>query len=111
MAKVGNGMAVKGKSGQSYSFAVYTRDTEFKALGALYLMSKRTPKPDGGGSHQFLYIGQTGDLSNRPLNHHKKSCFDKCGADHVSVYLEPNEKKRLEIETDLIQGNDLPCNG
>lgn len=112
MSKVGE-WVLTGKSGREYPFVVYTRDTDFKALSAIYVMSKRTVKPgSGGGTHYIIYIGQTGDLSDRPLNHHKKACFDREGADHVSIYLvEGGEKKRLEIEADLIEAYDPPCNG
>lgn len=105
-------MTLKGASGKDYTFEVYHRSTEFKALGAVYLISKRSPNPDGkGGTHTFLYLGETGDLSSRPLNHHKKQCFDKHGADHVSVFLISDSQQRLDAETDLIRGHNLPCNG
>ncbi|MBU6449641.1 MAG: GIY-YIG nuclease family protein [Rhodospirillales bacterium] len=111
MSKIGE-MTLKGVSGKTYIFQVYSRSTEFKALGAVYVMSKRTQKSgESGGTHDFLYIGQTGDLSNRPLNHHKKSCFDRRGADHVSVHIISDEKQRLNTETDLIRAYSLPCNG
>jgi hypothetical protein len=110
MSKVGE-MTLKGESGNDYEFTVYTRDTDFKALGAVYVQSKRTIKSGGGGSHDLIYVGQTGDLSGRPLNHHKKDCFDKHGSNCVSILLEENEKRRLAIETDLINGNKWPCNG
>jgi len=109
MAKIGT-MTLTGKSGKSYEFAVYSRDTSFKELGAVYLQSKRTVKAKGGGSHEFIYIGETGDLSKRPLNHERKPCFDKHGSNCVSIYLESNEQKRLDIETDLRRAYDPPCN-
>jgi hypothetical protein len=74
--KIGN-IALTGKSGRQYSFEVFARTTEFRAVGAVYLQSKRTPTVNGGGSHDFIYIGQTSNLSDRPLNHHKKACFDR----------------------------------
>jgi len=104
-------IALTGESGQTYTFTVYTRETDFYALGAVYLMSKRTSKLGGeGATHAFIYIGQTGDLSDRPLNHHKTECFDKHGANCVSVYLESDEKKRFAVETDLVRKNKPPCN-
>src|SRR6516225_5000509 len=64
---------LKGASGKSWPFDVYLRETAFKAVGAVYVQSVRTAKTGGGGSHQFIYVGQTGNLSNRPLNHHKEA--------------------------------------
>ncbi len=57
MAKISN-MILTGKSGRKYDLIVYTRDTTFKALAAVYVMSKRNPN----GNHDICYIGQTGDL-------------------------------------------------
>jgi hypothetical protein len=57
MPRIGN-MTVKGSSGKDYEFGVYPRSDTFKALGAVYIMTKRTPKPDGGGgTHEFICIG------------------------------------------------------
>lgn len=109
MAKIGT-MTLSGKSGSKYEFAVYPRATTFKALGALYFMTKRTLKPEGGGSHAMIYVGETSDLSNRPLNHHRKQCFDRKGADTVCILVESDRDRRLAIETDLRQNYDPPCN-
>ncbi len=100
-----------GKSKNSYAFGVYEWGTEFKALGAIYVITKRTVDAGGQGSHTFIYIGQTGDLSERFDNHHKASCFTKNGVNCICVHLESNEKIRLAIESDLIDGNSTPCNG
>src|SRR5438445_10852651 len=64
VAKLGT-ITLKGASGASWTFDVYPRDTAFRAVGAVYVQSVRTPKIGGGGNHQFIYAGQTGDLSNR----------------------------------------------
>jgi hypothetical protein len=103
-------MDLKGASGTSWRFDVYPRETTFRAVGAVYVQSVRTPKMGGGGDHQFIYAGQTGDLSNRPLNHHKKACFDRHGANALLIYVEGNERTRLAIERDLIRSLNPPCN-
>ena len=99
-----------GKSG-SYSFGVYPWGTDFTAIGAVYVITKRTADADTKGTHHFIYLGQTADLSERFDNHHKASCFTKNGANCICIHLEGNEKTRLAIESDLIAGNDTPCNG
>jgi hypothetical protein len=109
LARLGT-INLKGASGASWTFEVYRRDTAFRALGAVYVQSVRRQKADGGGSHQFIYVGQTGDLSNRPLNHHKKGCFDRAGANALLIYVEANERTRLAIERDLTASLDPPCN-
>lgn len=111
MAKYGTG-TYTGESGTKYEFIAYSLDTEFKAVGAVYIISKRTPKPEGGGSHEVIYVGQTGDLSERFDDHHKADCFKKNGANCILVHAESNEKTRFQIETDLCrQYSSAPCNG
>jgi hypothetical protein len=109
VAKLGT-INLKGASGKSWTFNVWPRDTEFNAVGAVYVQSVRTRKADGTGTHKFIYVGQTGDLSDRPLNHHKKGCFDRHGANCLLIYTEGNEKTRLTIERDLIDSLDPLCN-
>lgn len=106
MSKIGN-ITLTGESGTNYSFEIYARSTEFNAVGGIYVMAKKT----AANTYSVLYVGQTGDLSSRPLNHHKKDCFDKNGADHVFVHAEGNEKTRFNIETDLINAYKPKCNG
>jgi len=109
MAKLGT-MTLTGKSGKQYSFEVYPWGTTFSAVGAVYYISKRTPKVDGGADHAKIYIGQTNDLSERFDNHHKADCFTKHGANAISVHRDDNEDSRLAKESDLIADHNPPCN-
>lgn len=43
----------KGKTG-TYDFGVYTTDTVFIDVGAVYIFSKRVVGSDGRGTHTFL---------------------------------------------------------
>lgn len=99
-----------GKSGATYEFKAYSRDTKFKAIGAVYFMTKRESDGEGGHSHSRIYVGETGNLSNRPLNHHRKDCFDKNGANCVCIYAEGDGDTRLKIEKDLRLNYDPVCN-
>lgn len=103
-------IAVTGDSGAEYTFSVYNRRATFKELGAVYLMSKRALNAKGSGNHTWIYVGETGDLSDRPLNHHCKDCFDKHGANAVSILRESSRSRRLEIETDIRRALNPPCN-
>ena len=109
MAKIGT-LTLTGASGTEYTFNVYPYGTEFKEMGAVYYISKRTEKADGGGTHTRIYIGQTGDLSERFDDHHKESCFKKHNANCHSIHQESNENTRLKIEKDLIDAYEPPCN-
>ena len=101
----------KGKSGRSYEFDVYPIGTTFKALGAVYIFSRRTTDLNGKVTHDLAYIGQTGDLSERFDNHHKAPAIKKRGANAISIHLNGVESQRLNIETDLCRLHNPPCNG
>ncbi len=109
MAKLGD-LTVAGESGQDYKFEVYPQGTSFKEVGAVYLVTKRTHKPDGTGAHEFLYVGETGDLSTRFDGHHKQECFDENGANCICVHVDSSQKSRLAKESDLLGAHDWPCN-
>lgn len=111
MSKLGT-VQFTGRSGVKYSFNVYLWGTKFKKdYGAVYFITKRTKKSNGSYSHERIYVGQTSDMSTRFDNHHKKSCFDKHNKNCVCVYGEEDEDTRLEIENDLLDNYDPPCNG
>ena len=100
-------ITAKGASGASYSFDVYPWGTNFKALGAVYLVLKKS----SDGRYTILYVGQTGDLSERFDDHHKAACFNQNGKTHIGIKLERVEKTRLAIETDLVGNYNPVCNG
>jgi len=109
MAKLAT-ITLTGISGKKYDFNVYPFNTEFNLIGAIYYISKRTEKQDGGGSHSQIYIGHTSDMSERLDDHHKASCFKSNNANCISIYKEANKQLRLEIEQDLIDAYKPPCN-
>jgi predicted GIY-YIG superfamily endonuclease len=77
-----------------------------KAVGGVYLVLKRA-----NGTYNLLYVGQTGDLSERFEDHHKAACFDRNGKTHIATRGEGSEQKRLAIEADLIRNYQPTCNG
>lgn len=108
MTKISDATFV-GASGTKYTFSVYTTDTEFSNIGAVYVFTKRTVSNDKG-SHTLLYIGETGELGNRISNHEKWPCVNRNGCNAICVHAEDGDAKRLEIEGDLLEANDTPCN-
>lgn len=97
-----------GKSGTKYQFNIWPRSTKFKPAEVIYVMAKKKDAT----TYTIIYIGQTGDLSVRPLNHHKTDCFDKHKADTLFIRTTPGgEKARLKVESDLIDAYNPPCNG
>lgn len=109
MGKIGT-LKLTGALGIKYTFNVYPYGTKFKAIGAVYYISKRIIK-NGTGAHDKIYIGETEDLSERFDNHHKEPCFKMHNANCISIHQETNEEKRLIIEKDLIDARNPPCNG
>jgi len=111
MPKIGN-VTFTGKSGTKYEFTAYSWDTNFKeGFGAVYFITKRSSNDEGGHSHTRIYVGQTGDMSERFDDHHDAPCFKSNGANCKCVYGESYEKKRLQIEKDLVNNYNPPCNG
>ena len=109
MAKISS-MKIDGQSGTKYSFDFYSIDTVFKALGAVYVITERTLKPAGGGSHAYIYVGETGDLGTRFSSHHKQDCFDTHGANCIGIHLDDSDDSRRTKENDLLVNHTWPCN-
>ncbi len=99
-----------GKSGTQYNFEVYTTDTTFNAVGAVYIFSKRAVGLNGIGTHTPLYIGQTESLAVRIPNHEKWPCVNRNGCNCICVHVDGNEDSRLNKETDLRAAYGTPCN-
>ena len=99
-------VTVTGSSGAQYSFKVYPWDTQFKAVGAVYLVLRK-----GNPNFDLLYVGQTEDLSSRFDDHHKQPCFDRKGRTHIAILVESSEAQQLRIESDLVTKYQPSCNG
>ena len=63
-----------------------------------------------GNRYPIIYIGDTGDLSQRFDNHHGAQCFTLNRKTHVAVLPEGSNDRRLAIETDLRQNYNPICN-
>ena len=105
MTKIGT-IELTGISGVPYAFSIYPRSTRFRSAGGIYCMARLDPN----GKYTIIYIGETGDLSNRPLNHHCTGCFDRNLADTLFIRAENNLQSRLNVETDLRKAYWTPCN-
>lgn len=102
-------LTLTGQSGTEYPFNVYSLDSYFGEVSAVYVVTKRYMKGDNY-SHTIIYIGQTDNLKERFDNHHKQVCFDENDANTLCVHQELSEKTRLTIETDLIEAYSPSCN-
>lgn len=110
MAKIGT-LTLTGASGQKYAFDIYPFGTEFNAVACVYIVTRRHTNSQGGFSHDVIYVGQTGNLSERFDNHHNADCFERNNANAIGVHQDGNEQSRLTKEADLIAAYNPPCNG
>ena len=96
-----------GQSGSEYKYWIYPIGTGFKEVPGNYIFAKET-RPN---TWTPIYIGETGDLSERFDNHHKMPCIKRQGATHIHVHTSSaNAAVRRTEETDLIIKWDPPCN-
>ncbi len=108
MAKIADA-TFKGKT-RSYNFEVYSLDTTFNTVGAVYIFTKRTVDSSGKDTYTSIYIGQTDSLADRIPNHEKWSCIKRSNSNCICIHRDENEQSRLKKEADLIAVNDTPCN-
>lgn len=103
---VGNSMLLTGRNGTQYRFLITARSTTFQAKPGVYVMARAK----GGERYEFCFVGETADLSKRPLNPDKQPCFQKFGVDHIFVLEEFNADKRRQVVQDLVQAYVPTCN-
>ena len=117
MKKLNKTTTLKGKSGNAYTFNLYTFD-RFDELsneitaeqGALYLFTKRILK-DGQYVHDYIYLGETSDISTRYGNHHKRRCIMSHGSNCIGFFFtDANDDERKAMEKDILEANEFPCN-
>lgn len=97
----------EGITGRKYKYWIYEIGHPLKAVPGNYVFAKET-KPN---TFRPIYIGQTGDLSERFDDHHKMPCIKKEGATHIHAHESSKDKTdRLTEETDLVRRLNPICN-
>jgi hypothetical protein len=99
-----------GKSGERYRFQVLPIGTTFKALAAVYVVTKRTFDDrtfTTRASHQPLAIGETANLAATFLAKSELKTLAAKGADHICVCAIADQARRSRVERDLIEGNEV----
>jgi hypothetical protein len=96
-----------GLSGVEYKYWIYPIGTAFTSAPGNYIFAKKT----GTNAWTPVYIGQTGDFSERFENHHKMACIAANGATHIHVHpSSPDPAIRNSEESDIIARFGPPCN-
>lgn len=99
----------QGKSGQRYRFQAWAMNTKFKAMGGIYVVTRRECLDrtfPSKATHRCLAIGETADLAASALTKTELAALTKQGANCICVYAVPDAARRAEIEKDLIEGNE-----
>jgi len=109
MPKLGT-VTLIGVSGKRYEFSVYLREDAFKPLGAVFFLAKRIPIAEGEAEYTWVYVGESADLSQRPLSDKHKPCVDANEANSLCLYMEDDAQARAAIVADLARAYDPPCN-
>lgn len=105
-------LTLTGISGKKYVFNIYSYSdfsdlqSAFLPISALYLFVLM----DNNDMCSLIYLGETGDLSTRFDNHHKKSCIESRNANSICVCSLDGDSFRKAAETDLLSAYSFPCN-
>jgi hypothetical protein len=102
-------VSFQGKSGTRYRFQAWPMGTKFKATGGIYIVTKRECLDrtfPALATHRCLAIGQTPDFAASVLTKSEMAKLTQGGANCVCVYPVADTERRLEIEKDLIEGNE-----
>lgn len=92
-----------------YSFEVYPLSVQFNEVPAVYVISKRKIDRQGRAHHFLVCVGQTESLVEDIKKHKRDNAVRQLKADTVSVILESDEAKRLEVENDLKSAHAIAC--
>jgi hypothetical protein len=97
MAKAGE-VSFLGNSRTVYKFGVYTLDTNFTDIGAVYIFCSTNAK----GQHQPRYVGATGELGHHIQDYNQWPRIRQCDVKCICVRVDKSESSRASIASDLI---------
>ena len=106
MAKIGT-VTFSGKSGIKFIFDYWDFPGTWDSVAGVYIVAVYNV---GSDSITPLYVGETDDLKERFIGHHKQRCFDKYKANILCWWEERDFASRRTIELDLINGLKPICN-
>ena len=97
----------KGLSKIPYEHVVYKKNSQLPSVPANYCVAKEKKK----GGWKPIYFGETDNVMQRFIKHHKRNCFCYFNATHIHVYMNDDENSRKLIEKDLKRKWKPMCNG
>ena len=97
----------KGKSGKEYPYNIHKLDVTHSAVPANYVFTRITPD----GTFAPIYVGETGDISERFDWHHKWDCIVENEVSHICTHRSSDDPKiRQAEEQDIIYNYSPTCN-
>jgi hypothetical protein len=109
MASLGK-IVFTGVSGKQYRFTVYPLGTKLRKLSGVFVVTKRSHKPEGRYRHLALFVGHTEDFSQPFGRHRKAKEFRGRGANCICLQADKSEESRLAKEQDLVAALRRTCN-
>ena len=99
----------KGRSGGEYRFHAWPLTAKFKAVGGVYIVTKRSFEDrtfTTKATHQPLVVGHTADLADALISRSQLAKLTAQGANSICVCAVADAERRADIEKDLIEGNE-----
>ena len=103
MATMGT-MKLTGESGAIYEFKMFRIGTGFKSVPGCYAFARKAYE------YSLVYIGHTGDLSERFDDHHKEECIEDHGATMIGIHRTSSKAHAQRVEADLLRSYSPVCN-
>jgi hypothetical protein len=99
----------KGRSGEEFRFQAWPLTAKFKAVGGVYIVTKRSFEDrtfTTKASHHPLVIGHTANLADALISKSQLAKLTAQGANCICICTVTDAARRAEIEKDLIDGNE-----
>ncbi len=101
-------LTLTGASKKNYEFTLSDSVDGLSAGAGCYVFVRETSEK----KFFVIYIGYTGDLSERFDSHHKWTCITKQEkATHIGLYRTRTKAGAKAVEDDLLEIRTPPCNG
>ena len=102
-------LTLRGASKNSYEFTLHDSVEGLSAGAGCYVFVRETSEKN---KFFVIYIGHTGDLSERFDSHHKWDCITKQEkASHIGLDRTRTKAGAKAVEDDLLEIRNPPCNG
>ena len=99
-------LTVYGASRRQYQFEILPRHDPQPAVPGCYIFARK----ESDNRYTLIYIGFTGDLSERFTNHHMWPCIVNHRATNLCVYFTESRGAADFIEKDLLANYETECN-